>query len=226
MHWSSTILPLLAAIGVATAGCSSNSSTVPGPSNPFTTADRVPPPIMRSPSYYPNPTGASATPTAGAVAPTYPQGSPGLSPAPGAATPYYGASVQRGATSPGDSISVPTDGGSLRFASPSETALARQQNEPVQREQQTLIASSAPPQRRAASANAWIAGSAPVPNTSTVAGTRVRLPGSGAGREPVSLAAIDGRAPIAPLEPVPTGQRPGEPATLRVATPSSGTGWR
>lgn len=253
------MLLLAAAIGPM-AGCTSKTTTV---SNPFTTADRVPPPALRTvpgaaPAYYPEaPTTApafNAAPAYGAAPPaapspytnaspygapaygappstapsTFSPAAPGQAPAPGTATPYYGASASRGAAAPGDSIAVLPDSGSLRFASPSETNLARQETQPVPRAGATQLAESASPQRRTATASGWIAGSAPV-RSSTVAGSpRVRMPGEGLTREPVSLAAIDQMqgVPIAPLEPAPTGASPGEPSPLRVATPSSSTGWR
>lgn len=247
-------LTLLAPLVV---GCSSKSPpTVP---NPFNTADRVPPPALRvdnvgAPAYYQpgatlqpgaastfapgqtTPSGYPAAPAAGSYpsAPAPSGYAPGPTPAPGSATPYYGAS--RSAPSPsqvagGDTIAVPTDSGSLRFAGAAESALARQQSSPIDRvgPAASMLASNAPlntPTRRPATANAWIAGSAPVRASRPEASPRVRMPSDEFTREPVSLAALDRGVRIAPLEPAPTGARPGEPAPLRVATPGSTTGWR
>jgi hypothetical protein len=149
-------------------------------------------------------------------------------PAPGTATPYYGAATSQRAITPGDTIAVPSDSGSLRFATPSDTSLARQQPQPVPRAGSTQVATNSGTQRPAATASGWIAGSAPV-RTDTLAGSpRVRVPGESFGYESVSLAAIrqPQSVPIAPLEPAPTGSPPGDPTPLRVATPPSSTGWR
>lgn len=127
---------------------------------------------------------------------------------------------------PGDTIAVQPDSGALRFATPSDSLLARQQAQPVPRAGSTQMAANST--QRSATASGWIAGSAPV-RTDTLAGSpRVRVPGQSSGYEPVSIAAISGpqSVPIAPLEPAPTGLRPGEAAPLRVATPPSSTGWR
>ncbi|TWT98027.1 hypothetical protein Pla108_21820 [Botrimarina colliarenosi] len=249
----------LGAVTVAAAGCTSQSTPVP---NPFSTADRVPPPAMRSvegvaPAYYPGaaapaypaPPAVGAAPAYGnapayGAAPAYNAAPPVTAPAygappatssyapsapgpaPGTATPYYGASTSRSAVTPGDTISVPTDAGSLRYATPEESYLARQESQPVPRAGATQLAQA--PDRPTATANGWIAGSAPVRSSAIASSPRVRLPGEGWSSEPISLAAIDRTqgVPIAPLEPAPTGARPGEPAPLRVATPSGGTGWR
>lgn len=245
MHKTAVLALLLA---VLAAGCSSNQTpTVP---NPFNTADRVPPPPLRvapgtdAPYYQP---GAAdpAAPATFAPGQTTPSGYPAApggyqgaapaapaytpSPAPGVATPFYGAglgSPGRTQVAGGDSIAVPTDAGSLRFAGRKEIELARRQSAPIDRPGPTTLLASNTPTRRAATANAWIAGSAPVRAASPAPGPRVRMPGSEFVREPVSLAALDRGVPIAPLEPAPTGGRPGEPAPLRVASPPSSTGWR
>ena len=279
MNWRISI----AMLGMATlslTGCSN--TTTPTVPNPFTTADRVPPPPTRAITpgtaqpYYPATPQAAppaaaypgANPYPGATAaPAYPgtaypaQTAPGQplpgqpypgQPLPGQplpaqpAAPTYPGSGTRpaplGATprrspeqfaSSGQSISVPSDQGSLRFASPSQVNTARVE----------AIASAATnnpqlanPQlaSRPATANSWIAGSAPVRRTDTslAAAPRVRVPGQDLSRQPVSLAAIDPTAPregsvgIQPLEPAPLSNgQPGEPAPLRVATPSA-TGWR
>lgn len=211
-------------------GCSSQAPTVP---NPFNTADRVPPPMMRNaagtqPYYSGAPTAAAPAFGSLPVGPTpigqAPVG-PG-SPAPGTATPFYGASVNRAGATPGDAIAVPSDSSSLRFAAPDAAAFARRSTVPVQRSENNLIASNNASSPRVATANGWIAGSAPVRGAEPVASPRVRLPGAGEYREPVSIAAIDGGVRTAPLEPIPTDRPAGEPAPLRIATPSSATGWR
>jgi hypothetical protein len=265
MHRYACLYVLLSACACLV-GCSSTSPTV---TNPFTTADRVPPPTMRAvegvtpvigmpaattmaptfgsaPPF--NPPGAApvtaTAPMTGAVASPYTSASPygaapsygtppstyapaGTTPAPGTATPYYGASTNQRSMTPGDTIAVPTDSGALRFATPSDSMFARQSTQPVPRAGSTQITASSATQR-SATASGWIAGSAPV-RTDTLAGSpRVRVPGQSSGYEPVSIAAISGpqSVPIAPLEPAPTGLRPGEAAPLRVATPPSNTGWR
>lgn len=265
MHRHACLYTLLAACACLV-GCSSTSPSV---TNPFTTADRVPPPTMRAvegvapvvgvpaattvaptfgaaPAFNPAGTApmATSTPMTGAVASPYTSASPygaaptygtpqstyapaGATPAPGTATPYYGASMNQRSMTPGDTIAVQPDSGALRFATPSDSLLARQQAQPVPRAGSTQIAAN-PPTQRSATASGWIAGSAPV-RTDTLAGSpRVRVPGQSSGYEPVSIAAISGlqSVPIAPLEPAPTGVRAGEPSPLRVATPPSSTGWR
>lgn len=230
----------LAILALAT-GCTSKSTPI---SNPFTSADRVPPPTLRTdagsaPSYPPATYGALAPPAAGAPLPAITPysggpaayGSPAfapapggtfapVAPAPGTATPTY--APPAGAVSDaGDTIAIPADGGSLRFASPSDAELAR-------RGGPATATASRPATRRPATAGGWIAGSAPVRSAQVAGGTRVRLPGGALPSEPVSIAAIGGpqAVPIAPLEPSPGGPRPGEPQPLRVATPPGSTGWR
>ncbi len=240
-------------------GCRSKTPTV---TNPFNTADRVPPPAMRvgpggeasyypqaAPTYPPAQGGAPATfapgqttpsgypaapvqgggayPPAGSYTPTPP------GPAPGSATPYYGAEASRRAPlsaslAAGDSIRVPTDASALRFASPQETAFAQRSSEPVARSNQPLtrLASNGISQRREATANGWIAGSAPVRSSTPAASPRIRMPGDSAYREPVSLAALEGGVSVKPLEPVPSAARGGEPAPLRIAQPPVTSGWR
>lgn len=254
MHRYACFYALLAALCLVV-GCSSNQT--PTVTNPFTTADRVPPPTMLSapgapPAVYAGPTTAASpygaapahSPAAPSAAPSsYTSASPysaapsygsppstyaPTTPAPGTATPYYGAATSPRATAPGDTIAVPSDTASVRFATLSDTSLARQQPQPVPRAGSTQLAANPAPQRPVASASGWIAGSAPV-RTDTLAGSpRVRVPGESFGYEPVSLAAIGQPqgVPIAPLEPAPTGSRPGDPAPLRVAVPPSSTGWR
>lgn len=226
------------------AGCSS--TTTPELTNPFTTADRVPPPALIAtpdgvaPAYYPQGQAAYAPAAPGAapgVAPPF-QGAPATSPyqaapaytpapaqgpAPGSATPFYGAPAVGGPTASNEApISIQPDSASLRFASPSSVAQARQQNQPIARNGQTLAAASRPP----ATANAWVSGSAPVRSAAPAASPRVRVPGASGYREPVSLATLDGGVSIAPLEPVPGAPPAGGAAPLRVATPPSGTVWR
>lgn len=248
-------------------GCTSKTPTV---TNPFNTADRVPPPMLRAgegmaaPAYYPGATAAApaapstypahaapgfqqAAPGFQQQAPAFQQAPAGFPPAtnyapsapttlPGSATPLYGApplggSAARSRPQPstfaaGDAIAIPPDSGSLRFATQAESSLARNVSQPLPRSSATQLAAA--PTRRAATASGWIAGSAPVRSSSPSVAPRVRMPGGGFDREPVSLAAIgrQGGVPIAPLEPASPGSRPGEPAPLRVATPQAGTGWR
>lgn len=198
------------------------------PSAPSTFA-----PGQMTPSGYPAAPvqGGGAYPPAGGYAPS----APGLAPsiAPGSATPYYGAAApiprpSSGALASGDSISIPTDTGSLRFASPDQTALARRSSQPVSRspQQSTQLASNPANQRRVATANGWIAGSAPIRSSVPAASPRIRMPGDTTYREPVSLAALDGGVSVRALEPVPGNARGGEPAPLRIAQPPLNTGWR
>lgn len=229
-------------------GCSSNSST-PELTNPFTTADRVPPPALRTtpdgvaPAYYPQAPQGQATfapaPAAPGVAPAY-QGAPTTSPyqaapaytpapaagpAPGTATPFYGAPAVGGPTASSEpAMVVPTDSAALRFASPSAVAAARSQNQPIQRGAATMVASNTA--RPPATANAWVSGSAPVRTASPTASPRVRMPGDPGYQEPVSLAALDGGVTVTPLEPVPGAPPAGGAAPLRVATPPPSTVWR
>lgn len=242
-----TPAPFLLILTALAAGCSSNQPpTVP---NPFNTADRVPPPALQMPSggaqpYYQPGAPAPGGPTTfapGQMAPSgYPAAPGGLqggppapaytpSPAPGSATPYYGAGAaapSAGQVAGGDSIAIPTDAGSLRFAGQADVELARRRSAPIDRTGTATRLASNPSPRPPATASAWIAGSAPVRPATTTPGPRVRLPGAEFTREPVSLAALDRGVRIAPLEPAPTGGRPGEPAPLRVASPPSSTGWR
>lgn len=248
MRTHALVLSLLATLA---AGCSTKSPTVPTVANPFNTADRVPPPALQAapgvaPPYYqpgapvPAASGAPSTFAPGQTTPSgYPaapatpgayQGAPAYtpSPAPGSATPNYGASRSAPRSTQvagGDSIAIPTDSGSLRFAGKSEVELARQQSAPIGRAASPAQLASGTPTRRPATASAWIAGSAPVRAASPTPAPLVRMPGDGFVREPVSLAALDQGVRVTPLEPAPTGGLPGEPAPLRVATPSSGTGW-
>ncbi|MEO0529399.1 MAG: hypothetical protein AAF266_02355 [Planctomycetota bacterium] len=256
---------LFAITAAVTVGCTSRTPTV---TNPFNSADRVPPPTLRAgdgvaaPTYYPGatatapaapawPATAPAAPGFQQAAPTFQQQAPAFQQAPatfppaapatqpGSATPVYGtppiggsASRSRPRTSAvasGDSIAIPNDSGSLRFATQAESSLARAGSQPLPRTNATQLAAAPAPARRPATASGWIAGSAPVRSSTPTVAPRVRMPGGGEfAREPVSLAAIGGpsRVPIAPLEPAPAGNRPGESAPLRVATPQTGTGWR
>ncbi|QDT69148.1 hypothetical protein MalM25_20760 [Planctomycetes bacterium MalM25] len=236
--WNAGLLLALAA------GCSS--TTTPELTNPFTTADRVAPPALRTtpdgvaPAYYPQGQATFAPAAPGAapgVAPAY-QGAPPASPyqaapaytpapaqgpVPGSATPFYGAPAVGGPTASNEApITIQPDSSSLRFASPSSVAQARQQNQPIARGGQTLAATSRPP----ATANAWVSGSAPVHSATPAASPRVRVPGVSGYREPVSLAALEGGVSITPLEPVPGAPPAGGAAPLRVATPQADTVWR
>ena len=195
-------------------GCSRNQQPLP---NPFANADRVPPPMTRAPG-------------PGAAQPYY---STTPSPSLPANTPYTPAGTPLGAnnqsnpqqlaaaTSPGDPVSIPSDGSSLRFGSASRSvALA------------TPSAGSMSSGRLAEqrpTANGWISGSAPVRNTisapaeTAVAQTRVRIPGGqGASSQPVNIAALS-----------PSGESSGSgqnnpyrnPASV-ATNPQSSTGWR
>lgn len=241
MRMPAIALTLLAPLAI---GCSSAPPTVP---NPFNTADRVPPPALQAgptgapPYYQPGtaapapalPAGSPSTFAPGQTTPSgYPAAAPGgyqAAPAPGSATPYYGSSLGPAPTTRqvagGDTIAVPTDAGAMRFASRDDVAQARLAATPIARPgPATQLASTN--QRPPVTANAWIAGSAPVRASRPEASPRVRIPGSDWDREPVSLAALDRGVRVTPLEPAPTGARPGEPAPLRVAAPPSTTGWR
>ena len=223
------------------AGCSSKTPTVP---NPFSTADRVPPPALQSvpgaaqpyyqgggapPTFVPGQTTPSGYPAA--PVPSFGAPAPSLQPGPGQATPVYG-TPSGSASKPaprstqlaaGDAVAIPTDAGSLRFATSGDAERLRQASAPIARESAPTQLAAKSPTRPPATANAWIAGSAPVRPAAPAVAPRVRMPGE---REPVSLAAIDGRVPVAPLEPAASSQVAGEPAPLRVATPPSTLGWR
>lgn len=169
-------------------------------------------------------------------APAAPYNAP--APAPGSAAPVYGAPAY-GGTPPlgstgvpngalaGDRVAIPGDGGSLRFANgANRPPVSPGPNQP-------LVAATAP-ERQPAMANGWIAGAAPIRSTPTSLASsspRVRMPSGQVVREPISIAALDrtrGGVAVAPLEPapLPTGPaQPGEPAPLRIASPST-TGWR
>lgn len=243
MRTHALVLTLLATLA---AGCSTKSPTVPTVSNPFNSADRVPPPALQAaqgvapPYYQPGAPGAPSTFAPGQTTPSgYPaapaapgafQAAPAYtpSPAPGSATPNYGASRSAPNSTQiasGDSIAIPTDSGSLRFAGRSEVELARQQSALIGRAASPTQLATSGTTRRPATASAWIAGSAPVRAASPTPAPLVRMPGNEFVREPVSLAALDQGVRITPLEPAPTGGLPGEPAPLRVATPPSDTGW-
>ena len=162
-------------------GCSGSQQSF---QNPFATADRVPPPITRTPGpgvaqpYYSS-TPAPVQPSLAAPQP--------LSQAPPVPRPQI-------ASTGGDSIAIPTDSSSLRFgvaargATPAPTLPAQDR---------TLVAS------RPATANGWISGSAP---ERSMPSTRVRIPNSqGVVREPVSVANLNpapsrSRFEVKPLE--------------------------
>ncbi|MEN0111076.1 MAG: hypothetical protein AAF805_10160 [Planctomycetota bacterium] len=241
---------LLSGVAALSIGCGgATAPTAP----PFLSADRVPPPSTRvvapdaavTPYYGPPATSvppASAWPSAAPPSGAYPAAPPGgatpvydtppYQPA-GSAAPLgappagpYSASPPLNARTPGpgDTVAVPNDAGALRFASPSEVALARAPiGEAASRLAQTP-----------ATASGWIANSAPVRGSTSVAASslppRASLPG--ADRRPVSLArlspvpgATTQGVPMAPLEPAPAsgGAETGGRAPLRIALPSSST---
>lgn len=206
--------PLVLAIVVAaaSAGCSRNQ---PGITNPFTTADRVPPPATQlapgtAQPYYPAAPGAIGAPptTFGAPATGQPiapqQFAPpqGTSIAPPQAAPFnsvppvgstpFGAtspspSTQLAASTPGDSVAIPGDSTALRFG-PAAKPAADNPRQP------TSLAA------RTAVNGGWVSGSAPVRSSVDPAGSvfaaapRVRMPGAETmSREPVDVAALDAR---------------------------------
>ena len=194
-------------LGIATlVGCSKGPTTVP---NPFSTADRVPPPATRAIApgtaqpYYQSVPATSLPGTAPAYAP--PAGAyPGLLPQ--ASSPRPPTNTFASAT-PGDAISIPTDNTALRFGGATKPA-------PFNPRQPESLAA------RTATANGWISGSAPVRSpafnglqsngsqtmlasvpTST---PRVRLPGSGTyNRQPVSVAALQPKTQGVRITPLP-----------------------
>lgn len=181
-------------LGIATlVGCSKGPTTVP---NPFSTADRVPPPATRAIApgtaqpYYQS---VPAT-TAPAFAPptAYPGG---LQPQASSPRP---ATNTLTSTTPGDAISIPSDNTALRFGNATQPA-------PFNPRQPESLAA------RTATANGWISGSAPVRSPVTsgsqtmLASTpRVRLPGSGTyNRQPVSVAALQPKTQGVRITPLP-----------------------
>lgn len=164
------------------------------------------------------PVGAPGSATPIYDTPPYPPAGAG-SPAGAPPAGPYSASPPLGARapSPGDTVSIPNDAGALRFASPTEVALARTPTaDPM-----TQLA-QAP-----ATASGWIANSGPVRGSSSVAASRTSLPTTS--RAPVSVASLapTGGVPMAPLEPAAPQSGgtayPGGRAPLRVALPSSTT---
>lgn len=180
-----------------------------------------------TPSGYP---AGGESPSQSGYTPVDPGAAPQIEP--GSATPYYGAAAQSprptgGPVAGGDSVRIPEDAAALRFATPMESSLARQSSQPVDRPlSQQMVASNTTPQRRTATANGWIAGSAPVRSSTPTMSPRVRVPGDTTFREPVSIAALRGGVSERALEAVPGDARGGEPAPLRVASPPAKTGWR
>ncbi len=233
-HAFDSTLGLIFAISLMV-GCSGSQTTIP---NPFNMADRVPPPIARTPApgtaqpYYPgntNPGAVTLPPGAIQQAPLQQsplqsaplQSAPGYSPQPTFQTQPqpYGAlpansPAQQVASLAGDSIAIPTDSTALRFGSP--TASSPLKTQP------TYIASNT---ALSATANSWVSGSAPVrtPTNTQIAtnstpssnSLRVRVPGAtNLERRPISVASLQPALKQVQIQPLP------------VNDPNETVGWR
>ena len=199
-----SIYPACLVAALALTGCSRNQAAL---NNPFTTADRVPPPATQLPPgtaqpYYPAPP-AGATTTFAAPQAAAPLGQPGFGGAPAAtfqqqpAPPFqsvaptqaapFGTGVAPPASTPfGSSTTLPnaplasnTPGDAVAIPV-DNTALrfgAPAKPAPINPREPTSLAS------RTASASGWISGSAPVRSTVDTGGSvlaaapRVRMPG-------------------------------------------------
>ncbi len=171
-------------------GCTSNQPIIP---NPFTTADRVPPPVLQAPApgaaqpYYQG--GAQPAPAfqpgaPGQPAPTF---QPQSTPIPGQPISSNNQSRSSTIASRGEAIAIPTDRSALRFAAP---------NMPNSAPSKANIVANG---RQPATANSWVSGAAPIrtrpiefANNTTSSQPTARVPSTRSlSREPVSIAALN-----------------------------------
>lgn len=194
---------VLASLMLFVVGCTSNQSTIP---NPFTTADRVPPPVLQTPApgvaqpYY---QGAQPAPAfqPGAPAQPTPSYQPQITPIPGQPISNNSKPRSNAIASAGEPIAIPSDQSALRFAAPSLPNQAPSKA--------NLVAS----QRQPATANSWVSGAAPIrtrpmqlANIPSRTQPTARVPSTRSlAKQPVNIAALTnesstGRVQIRPLE--------------------------
>ena len=194
---------ILASVTLFAIGCTSNQPTIP---NPFTTADRVPPPVLQAPApgaaqpYY---QGAQPAPAfqPGATTQPAPTYQPQITPIPGQPLSNNAKPRSNTVASAGESISIPSDQSALRFAAP---------NLPNHAPSKANLAVS---QRQPATANSWVSGAAPIrtrpmqlANVSSRTQPTARVPSTRSlGRQPVNIAALTnesstGQVQIRPLK--------------------------